>query len=215
MKNLGAWQETRFAKTISLLKAEFRPESIISGSQVGAPGVNGWGQRNEKLGHGGQNTRMRPLTSAHWRFLGRPLLVPAFLTGPAGYEQEVFSSSKDSGPLRAESCEKHLPRQRKPEACQARPSLSRAPAQNRTSLLWSHEQRAKENNSGTPSPGSQPPAPSPSQQPTPLWRDSDGCVTHSSPGSSLWRKRPRNTREELRMDDLRKVLVSRKEKQKD
>lgn len=53
------------------------------------------------------------------------------------------------------------------------PSLRRAPGQNRTLLLSSPEQKAKENNSGTPTPRRQPPVPSPSLRPTPLQRDCD------------------------------------------
>lgn len=83
------------------------------------------------------------------------------------------------------------------------PSLRRAPGQNRTLLLSSPEQKAKENNSGTPTPRRQPPVPSPSLWPTPLQRDCDFSllVTHSSPGSGLWGKWPRNT-QELSMDGL-------------
>lgn len=73
------------------------------------------------------------------------------------------------------------------------PSLRRAPGQNRTLLLLSHKQRANENNSGTP-------ALAPHCSP-PLCRETVQ-VTHSSPGSSLWRKWPRSAREELCMDGL-------------
>lgn len=76
----------------------------------------------------------------------------------------------------------------------------------RTALcfLLSHEQRAKGNTSGDPHPpGSQAPAPRASPQPLPLCRRTEtGLVTHSSPGSSLWRKRPgpRSAWEELCTD---------------
>lgn len=95
------------------------------------------------------------------------------------------------------------------------PSLSRTPGQNRALLLLSHQQRDKESNSRALccTPRRQLPAPSPHDSP-PLCRGTV-TVTHSSPGSSLWRKWQGVHRRNSTWTDLRQVLVSRKEKQRD
>lgn len=84
-----------------------------------------------------------------------------------------------------------------------RPSLTCAPDQNRTPLLLSGSKGPKKTVVGPPSPGCQPPATTPSRQPTPLQRDSDCSSDSLLPREQPVEEKGGCAREQLCMDRSR------------